>query len=463
VNIVLTIIKVLIVIAGGLAALLSITLFTRLRWPAPILWFIKLYTCALSPFLMLTGVLTLVAGLAAGSIITNCIGIYDILVFGLYIYKVSRPPASLGSFEQAFGPGWIKQIPGSQKTHFLSRRFQLRLPAVPSPRLEPDIAFAFLPGTDRKLLCDIWQPSPGITPTGLAFIYLHASAFYFLDKDFQTRPFFTHLAAQGHVIMDVAYRLAPETDMMGMIADAKRAIAWIKENAANYGVDPEKVTIGGGSAGAHLALLAAYTDDDQRFTPPDLAGKDLSLSAVISLYGSNDMEALYYHTNQHLTTRDIPGKLKKAVPTKMPEWIIKKMGKDYYRLGMNKKFESIGTLSPLLGGHPDENPGAYALFTVITHVHRNCPPTLLIHDEDDIMAPVRSTRKLFNSLKEHHVPVVLHILPQTDHAFDLILPKISPCAHTAIYDVERFLAFTANQATPVNRVLPTNKLIPHGT
>jgi hypothetical protein len=41
---------------------------------------------------------------------------------------------------------------------------------------------------------------------------------------------------------------------------------------------------------------------------------------------------------------------------------------------------------------------------------------------------------------QEKVPTIMHILPQTDHAFDLILPKISPSAHNAIYDVERFLA-----------------------
>jgi hypothetical protein len=105
----------------------------RLRWPAPILWFVKLFACALSPFLMLVGLLTLVAGLAAGSIITSCIGVYDILIYGIHIYKVSRPPASPGSFEQAFGVGWKEKIPGTQKTRFLSRRFQFILPSVPSP------------------------------------------------------------------------------------------------------------------------------------------------------------------------------------------------------------------------------------------------------------------------------------------------------------------------------------------
>ena len=108
----------------------------------------------------------------------------------------------------------------------------LRLPTVPNPRMEQNIAFAMIPDTGRKLLCDVWQPHSTIAPSGLAFIYLHGAAWYMLDKDLGTRPFFSHLAAQGHVIMDVAYRLSPETDMMGMVHDVKRAIVWMKENAA---------------------------------------------------------------------------------------------------------------------------------------------------------------------------------------------------------------------------------------
>jgi acetyl esterase/lipase len=56
---------------------------------------------------------------------------------------------------------------------------------------------------------------------------------------------------------------------------------------------------------------------------------------------------------------------------------------------------------------------------------------------------VATTRLLHDRLVEKNVPVVMHILPQTDHAFDLILPKISPSAHNAIYDIERFLALRA--------------------
>ncbi|HJW30308.1 MAG TPA: alpha/beta hydrolase, partial [Saprospiraceae bacterium] len=373
-------------------------------------------------------------------------GLYVTVIFGLYVYRVTRAPDVVSDFEHAFGRRWENRIDATLKTHFLPRRSILRLPAVSEPKLEQNIVFATIPGTGRDLLCDVWQPSTQVPRSGLAFIYMHGSAFYFLDKDFGTRPFFKYLAAQGHVIMDVAYRLFPETNMMGMVQDVKRAIAWMRENAEQYGIDPDQIVLGGGSAGAHLALQAAYTADDTLFTPIELKGKDLSVNSVISLYGTNDVEAIYYHTNQHLTTRSIPGQPKKAVPTQMPAWLIKSMGADYVRLGFNKSMENVGTLAPMMGGHPDECPAAYALFSPVKHVHANCPPTLLIHGAHDIMAPVRTTKILFSLLKEKNVPVVMHILPQTDHGFDLLFPQIAPTAHTTYYDVERFLALQIKKA-----------------
>jgi acetyl esterase/lipase len=227
--------------------------------------------------------------------------------------------------------------------------------------------------------------------------------------------------------------------MHGMIHDAKRAIAWMKENAANFEIDPDRIVIGGGSSGAHLALMAAYTTNVSLFTPKELEGRDTSVCAVSSLYGPADLTAMYYHTNQHLTTRDLPGKPRKAVPSEMPSWVIRMMGKEYYRLGFDKGFVNTGTFAPLLGGHPDECPDTYALYSPVKHVHPHCPPTLLIHGEHDVMAPIKSTRVLFTRLKAHKVPVTLHILPQSEHAFDLQLPGISHAAHSAIYDIEHFL------------------------
>lgn len=439
-QIIKSIVQILATVLCCLTAQMSIPLFLRLHWPAPALWILKLFASALSPLFASVGVLSIIVGLTTGSVFISLIGLYVALFFFSHIYRVSRPPDVSSGFEQAFGLNWENCISAEQKNHFLPRRTIIKLPAVPNPRMEQDISFETIPGTDRQLLCDLWQPPSTTIPSGLAFIYLHGSAWYLLDKDVGTRPFFRHLAAQGHVIMDVAYRLAPETDMMGMVNDVKRAIIWMKENARTYGVNPNTIVVGGGSAGGHLALMAAYTANKPQFTAKELEGKDISVCGVVSLYGPTDLEAMYYHTNQQLTTRLNTGSAKKAVLAQLPEWMIKKMGKAYYRFHFDKGFVNAGAFAPLLGGHPDECPEKYALFSPVTHVHANCPATLLIHGEDDTMAPVKTTRFLYTRLAEEKVPTIMHILPQTDHAFDLILPKISPSAHTAIYDVERFLA-----------------------
>lgn len=431
--------QILVALAGSLAALWSITLFSSFQWPAPMLWILKLFASALSPVLLLVGAVCVVVGLTTHSAYISGIGVYVVLVFGIHIYLVTRPPDRDTGFKSAFGLHWSDSIAPERKDHFIQKRLSFRLPASPEPRLTQNIPFAAIPDTTRQLLCDLWQPNENIAPSGVAFIYLHGGSWFMLDKDLGTRPFFKQLASQGHVIMDVAYRLEPETDMMGMVHDARRAVHWMKENAATYGVDPRRIIVGGGSAGAHVVLLAAYTEGDARFIPFELAGKDLSVNAVVSIYGPSDLATMYYHDNQDITTRTAPGEQKKSPPIQMPQWIIDAMGTDYHRLGFDKDFDQFN-FAPMLGGHPDERPDMYAFYSPVNYVHAQCPPTLLIHGAHDMIAPVKSTRLLYARLKERNVPVVMHVIPQADHAFDLILPKLSPAAHNAIYDVERFLA-----------------------
>ncbi len=77
------------------------------------------------------------------------------------------------------------------------------------------------------------------------------------------------------------------------------------------------------------------------------------------------------------------------------------------------------------------------------YIDGSLPPTLIIHGKHDILAPAKAIQEMYHALTKKKVPVVMHLIPQTDHAFDLILPKYSPSAQNAIYDVERFLAIIA--------------------
>jgi acetyl esterase/lipase len=288
---------------------------------------------------------------------------------------------------------------------------------------ERDIPFWTIPGTDRKLLCDVWQPPEGVARSGLAFVYLHGSAWYLLDKDYGTRPFFRQLAAQGHVIMDVAYRLCPEVDIYGMVGDAKRAVAWMKANAARYQVNPERVVLAGASSGGHLALLAAYAPHHPQLTPADVQGSDLSVRAVVSYYGPTDLRAVYEYTHQKQWSRGLP-----KVEIGLPGSAAKE-----------KDMRNVGRLDGFLGGHLDEIPAIYALASPVCHVQPGCPPTLLIQGEPDIFAPVEATRELYRRLVECEVPAVNIVYPLTNHAFDLLLPQISPPTQAALYYLERFL------------------------
>lgn len=422
--------------------LLALARFALLRLHQPttlLLWMIKVFVSALSPLLFLVGLLIAVSGMFFHSPVVFVMGTIGALLYLIHIYAITRSPDESTGFEQAFGKDWYNRIPPSFKAGFLPARYVFRLPSGPEPQWQQNLVCHTISATGRAILCDIWQPPTGVEKSGHAFIYLHGSAWTVLDKDFGTRKFFRHLAAEGHLVMDLAHRLFPETDMKGMVEDAFHAIAWMKTHAAEYGVDPDKITIGGGSSGAHIALLAAYGHEQAQFRPADLEGTDLRVNAVISLYGQSDLSATFYHTCQHLTSRSALGKNKKGKEGGMPEWLRKGMGDSFHRLGFDKEVEP-GMLVPILGGSPEEKPETYALYSPLTHVNSSCPPTLIIHGRQDILAPEEPMRQLREKLSTSGVPVVMHLLPQTDHAFDLILPRISPSAQNAWYDVERFLS-----------------------
>jgi acetyl esterase/lipase len=223
--------------------------------------------------------------------------------------------------------------------------------------------------------------------------------------------------------MDVAYRLTPEVDIYGMVGDVKRAVIWMKDNAARYGVNPGRIVLAGGSAGGHLALLAAYSKSDPRLTPKELDGRDLSVHAVVSYYGPTDLSACYEHLDQ-----------KRLIG--LPKVEIGLPG----AATMKKDFSEAGRLDMLLGGHLHEVPDMYRLASPVTHVSPDSPSTLLIQGEPDIITPVSATRELQEKLTTNGVPVVNIIYPLTNHAFDLLLPDISPASQSSLYFLERFLA-----------------------
>ena len=409
----------------------------------------KFLGTSLAVYVAMAGALGAVLGIVYGSGLAIVAGTIGCALAADYVRRVT---ARHDGFERAFGPDWRQQIPAECEQRMLRRRWSWRMPGAPKPRWTRDLVFCTVPGVQRKLLCDIWQPPAGVEPSGTAIVYLHGSAWYLMDKDVLTRRFFRHLAAQGHVVMDVAYRLCPEVDIPGMVGDARRAIAWIKAQASEYGIRPERVVLVGASAGGQVALLAAYGSGHPRLTPEELRGVDMSVMAVVSYYGVPDLRAYGDHTTARLA--DVPATLPASSERREPGRLATSLN----RLLMGRTLTAQQSpptpphremMRDMVGGLPDEVPEMYDLVSPVHHVGAGSPPTLLFHGEHDSTVPVASVRRLYHALIAARAPAVYVEFPRTEHAFDLLYPPLlGPAGQSALYDLERFLACVAGHVIP---------------
>ena len=92
----------------------------------------------------------------------------------------------------------------------------------------------------------------------------------------------------GYDVFDIDYRLDPPERWRDQAGDVKCALGWVVAHSAEYGIDSTHIALMGYSAGAHLAMLAAYSVGDRRL-PPSCDAPAVPVRAVINLYGPVDL------------------------------------------------------------------------------------------------------------------------------------------------------------------------------
>jgi acetyl esterase/lipase len=365
-------------------------------------------------------------------------------------YYISRVTASHDGLERAFGPGWKRGIDPEVERRMLRRRRSMRLPRVPAPQWTRDVPFGSIPGTDRQLLADVWEPASGVERTGAAIVYLYGGSWHFFDKDVFTRPLFRQLTAQGHVVIDAAHRSCPETDLIGMVGDVHRAVAWIKANSERYRIDPERVVVMGGSSGAHIALLAAFAPHEPQLVPEELDGVDTSVMAVVSWYGIPEIaSAVERWLGQEAASSSPPAVWERKEPGKVANLVNIVMMRRPLTAAQSPPAPPVRQLvRNLLGVEPGESATVlYDLASPIYHVNPDCPPTLMFQGTHDAVVPLEAARRLHRSLQAAGVPVVYVEYMWTEHAFDQMYPPLAnPAAKAALYDLERFLIAVGKQS-----------------
>ena len=253
---------------------------------------------------------------------------------------------------------------------------------------------------DVELRLDVWRPRDPEQDGKRrpALLQVHGGAWVAGDKREQGRPLMRHLAAQGWVVFNANYRLSPRATFPDHLVDLKRAVAFIREHADDYGVDPGFVVVTGGSAGGHLTTLLALTANDPQFQP-GFEEADTSVQAAVPFYGVYDIgaERGYYPLK---TVRRVFARLViKASPTRHPE-----------RFRAASAFE---------------------------YLRADAPPFFVVHGTLDTLAPVQMARDFVAALREvSRAPVVYLELVGAQHAFE-VLPSIR--TRLVIRAVDRFL------------------------
>jgi acetyl esterase/lipase len=216
----------------------------------------------------------------------------------------------------------------------------------------------------------------------------------------QAYPLLSHLAERGWVCVSIDYRVSPRHTWPDHIVDVKRALAWIRENIAEYGGDPDFIAITGGSAGGHLAALAALTPDDPQYQP-GFEDADTSVVAAVPIYGRYDW----------FTTK---GSGRKEFIAFLQKFVVKKRFAD--------------------------NRQVYVDASPIKRLRPDAPPFFILHGEDDSIIPVPEGRAFADAIRDASTSVVAYAeIPHAQHAFDFYYG--SPRARYTAQAVEQFLSW----------------------
>ncbi len=257
-----------------------------------------------------------------------------------------------------------------------------------------------LPGDrGRRNRLDVIRPADS-TPGERrpALLQIHGGAWVYGEKETQGNPLLYHLAERGWVGFAANYRLSPQATFPDHIVDVKRAIAWVREHAAEYGADPEFICITGGSAGGHLTALAALTANDPAYQP-GFERADTRVAAAVPFYGVYDLVD---------------------------------------RIGARGKNPYVPFLAQrVFKCAPEENPELWENASPLARIHADAPPFLVIHGTQDSLVYVEEARGFVRALREKsRSPVVYLEISGAQHAFDLFHSYRS--AH-AVHAVTAFL------------------------
>jgi acetyl esterase/lipase len=242
-----------------------------------------------------------------------------------------------------------------------------------------DVTYSTIPGF-RPMVIDIYMPPKKGGPKPL-ILYIHGGGWVAGHTRHSGAlsnfpAVLAKLANEGFVVASLEYRLSGEAPFPAQLQDSRTAIRFLKANAGQYGIDPARVGVWGGSAGGHLTALTALSCGDTSLDAgPAEAGSECVQSAV-TWYGVFDFKSMLARGGGNVAENA----LLRCTPANCPE-------------------QAIRAVSPS------------------SYIDTKDPPFLLIHGETDAVVPVSQSRDVEVKMKAAGMTVESIYIPGVDHSF----------------------------------------------
>lgn len=244
------------------------------------------------------------------------------------------------------------------------------------PPAEPDRVEVYATPDGTELRAGIWLPPREALDPGAAVLWVHGGRFVgggFGDDARRLR----RIADAGYPAISIDYRLSPPPRWRDANGDVACALGWLRGRGKEFGIDPDKIVLGGASAGGTLALNVAYglgLPEDEGGVTSSCGDRPKPPAAVLAVSPPVDL------------TRPSPS------------------GEFRYR--------------DFLGGGPDEAAEAYAYASPSTKIRRGLPRTLIVQGDADRLVDPAVSSAFAEQVRRARNEVRYVSYPFGGHAFD---------------------------------------------
>ena len=352
--------------------------------PAPKVWLLPLGVGVpeLSPILLALSAVVLAASFRKG--IKKIAVLLSLAAAGLSAIPLSQVSRTTAAFDRRMAAAFPNAKPAeNMRPSPVSARDLFVGLETGESRVRRGVNFATPEGL--PLVLDIFNPPSGSKHP--VIVQIHGGSWQGGARTDQ-ETFARYFASRGYVVITVDYRFAPRWPWPAQLEDVNAALRWVRMSESTHEGDADRVALIGRSAGAQLALMAAYSG-----TTP--------VRAVVSFYGPTDLTEGW---------NDPP----KPDPASVRS-----------------------TLESFMGGDPAALPSRYIEASPITWVSGRVPPTLQLQGARDHVVRPRFARDLHQRLQAAGANSVLLEIPWSEHAFDHVPHGLG--GQISLYYVERFL------------------------